>query len=823
MTAVRTRNGSFKIVATMGMVLLMAFFTACDVLATEDARDAIANGREIREFEDENLRPLEEKMNDLWVSEIEPRERELEDLRYDLQVKQDELLSPLWDAQNDPWAPGGEASVLQEKFDDLNREYDLMQRQIDLEQRELDADWQVLWNSNTVDPEYQALEDERFEKQRELDRLYRFGNRPIDDLWDQINELHTSQGFANTDSQIESELINAELRRLWDLQSDLQNGTNDEVNRLYEQAAVAQKELDNLWAFGWNPINDIYAEIDQLQGFGTAGGTVFTSFDAAGNPISTTAGSSSGEISELQEVLAGYILNRDAELEAWNATLEELQAESAQGDTSEETAALEAQIAEYEAVIAENIVKAADLIAGLEADLAEFESAIDERNAQWDQDIADETAEFLASSADLLGQADAIQVEIDELTEADEVANADQIAALQVQKDALIADEEALEEALHDLIEEIDAGRVSGVADLQEVIDDIQAELDGDPTGSIDSEREDYEGQVEELRKLLEESNGGDSNQAEIDAVLDSIAATKEFWNGRIDEITAKIEVLTASEQDDSANEDRINNLRLQAAEMEKDLNNQIEKLQNLINELYDKANNFNSGDSEEAREIQRQIDALNEKLEAIWAEDSANGLEILIKVQALEKQVRVLEEEREDEQYRLEEELWDLDDRLSRFYKDQNSDYQQKETEFQSRSDELQQRRFALDELRWVLNDEQQDAWDEFEVQRQANEQEIKRIESDELGTVQAQIRELENELQVFYDQRRDIEIEIRAAQNLVEQKKRELEDKVFDALESAAGTVDEAGDVVLTATEESVPDIDEGTEFDAAGNPIN
>ncbi|MDA0597397.1 MAG: hypothetical protein O2921_03025 [Chloroflexi bacterium] len=60
---------------------------------------------------------------------------------------------------------------------------------------------QVLWTANTVDPEYQALEDERNAKQPELDRLYRFGNRLIDDIWDQINEIN--------------------------------NGSNDEVTTLY--------------------------------------------------------------------------------------------------------------------------------------------------------------------------------------------------------------------------------------------------------------------------------------------------------------------------------------------------------------------------------------------------------------------------------------------------------------------------------------------------------------------------------------------------------------------------------------------------------------
>jgi hypothetical protein len=233
MAAVRTRNKSFKIVATLSMVLLMAFFSACEILATEGARGAIAGGRELGEFEDETLRPIENEINDLWVNDIEPREREMQDLNEELRRLEEELLGSLWAAQNDPWAPGGDASVLQAEFDAKNREYELLQRAIEIEQRTLDAEMQALWTANTVDPEYQALEDERNAKQRELDRLYRFGNRLIDDIWDQINELNASQGFASTDSQIESERINIELRRLWDLLDEINNGSNDEVTTLY--------------------------------------------------------------------------------------------------------------------------------------------------------------------------------------------------------------------------------------------------------------------------------------------------------------------------------------------------------------------------------------------------------------------------------------------------------------------------------------------------------------------------------------------------------------------------------------------------------------
>jgi len=59
MTATTPRKMSVKLALSLGMVLMMAFLSACDILATEGARDAIASGRELRQFEDENLRSIE--------------------------------------------------------------------------------------------------------------------------------------------------------------------------------------------------------------------------------------------------------------------------------------------------------------------------------------------------------------------------------------------------------------------------------------------------------------------------------------------------------------------------------------------------------------------------------------------------------------------------------------------------------------------------------------------------------------------------------------------------------------------------------------------
>ncbi len=799
MTAVRTRNKSFKIVATLSMVLLMAFFSACEILATEGARDAIAGGRELREFEDETLRPIENEMNDLWVNDIEPREREMQILQNELRRLEEELLGPLWAAQNDPWAAGGDASVLQAEFDAKNREYELMQRALDLEQRELDAEWQVLWTSNTVDPEYQALEDERNAKQRELDRLYRFGNRPIDDIWDQINELNASQGFASTDSQIESERINIELRRLWDLLDEINNSNNDEVNALYKKAELLQNELNDLYNFGWNPINEIYHEIDQLE----------SDLNAAGV---SSSGSLVTEIAELEDVKASYVQSRDNELEAWYATLSELETTT----TTSTTGASAERIAELQNLIADLDHQVAEQLAALNAEIADIEQDIIDHKATYDKVIADDIGFLVIRSADRLAAVDALEIQIEELEELDDldeaeaVANANQIADLESQKAALIAEDDADEAAVHAANEGLEAERDAGVADYELAILAKKSAIDEIPSDETTALKVEYQAELESL------------SAADIQA---SIEATESHWNTRIDEIVIKVatlqnELIVGSTADDSI-DSRINSLRLQAAEMEKELNAKIANLEATVNELYNQANNSNGSDSGQTAEIQTQIDVLNDQLEDIWTKQSSNGLEILIQVQALEKQVRVLEEEREEEQYRLEEELWDIDGLLSDFYNGQNSDYQVKERAYQTIADDLNKRRFELDELRWTAGIEQQDAWDALNSSQNEAGEQIKLIEQEQLGAIKSQIREIEDSLQDFYDQRRDLENKLRDAQNLVDQKQRELEDAVFDALESAAGTVDEAGDTVLTATEESVPDTNpNGVSADGSAN---
>ena len=134
MSRIQSRRAAFRPLMSLGLVLIAVFLSGCEVLATEGARDAIA-GQRVRALEDAELGPLEQEMNDVFVMEIQPREAKIEDLRYQLQVLEEEVLRPLSDAQNDAWALCGEASDAQLAFEGRYRELDLMQRSIDIDQR----------------------------------------------------------------------------------------------------------------------------------------------------------------------------------------------------------------------------------------------------------------------------------------------------------------------------------------------------------------------------------------------------------------------------------------------------------------------------------------------------------------------------------------------------------------------------------------------------------------------------------------------------------------------------------------------------------------
>ena len=107
--------------------------------------------------------------------------------------------------------------------------------------------------------------------------------------------------------------------------------------------------------------------------------------------------------------------------------------------------------------------------------------------------------------------------------------------------------------------------------------------------------------------------------------------------------------------------------------------------------------------------------------------------MDVLRQVQELERQARVLEEKNEQTTRRLEEEVWDLDDRLNQYWKDSEADRQALQTILEGESAAIRLRQTENQEQRWVYEEEQRVAIEAAELEQVAAYEAIRLIEEEE------------------------------------------------------------------------------------------
>jgi hypothetical protein len=82
----------------LGFVALLFLIgaTACEQLIQEGAREAAESGREIRDLNDAEIRPLQDRIEAIQFDQIEPLQREIEDLNREIERIQRLVIEPLW-------------------------------------------------------------------------------------------------------------------------------------------------------------------------------------------------------------------------------------------------------------------------------------------------------------------------------------------------------------------------------------------------------------------------------------------------------------------------------------------------------------------------------------------------------------------------------------------------------------------------------------------------------------------------------------------------------------------------------------------------------
>lgn len=777
--------------------LLAIGATACEGLGVPQARQAVENEREIRDLEDRELRPLEEDLDALYESEILPRERELEDLWDQVRERED---GEIWDAYEmfeDPWAPGGEAHALQQEFDARFAEITRRFRELDAESNRIHIEQQWSDSYQGIDPAVAALEDERFQLQRQLDRLHHFGRRPIEDIYQQMNELNAMNGWAEGDIYAAEE-INRQIANIQNQLSHLYNSEAHVSGQLQTDLESIDDELDHLRSFGFEPVNDLYSRIAELE----------HELANAGEALSGTAADSDtlAELQQLEDELSQLISPLQGEIDALSDSIQVIISEAqvqvddlnSQQPASADTAGTDALQAEIDGLlqqITDLQATTTNTIAVLNASIADLETQITDSIAAADSAVAGYQAQvhdLQAQISDLDPEADdyedtksALEAQIGELESdiASAISENDAaVADLQSQIDLLV-DQKTAEQQVSD----------TAIADLQSQVDSKQAELDAALAADASTSDPDIAAQIAAIEQDRDDRVA--DLQAQIDGLTAQINEFKASYEPRLSELRMAAGSAPATGSDDTAAlELEIQSLRDEATRMEQDLNSKIHSLEQQRNSILQSMANGNSNSGETVH-LEAELQRLHDEIRALQNRDLDASRQYNQKMEELQKEALRLEKQMNIDIRALEDQVWELDTQINEHYHSGSAELFDPHAEFNEKLKQIEMERFELEQQRWELEDEQHVAFERFNNLDHELRAEAEALSKEKLQPLYDRIRALESELKEIRFKQRDLEDQLREAEKRVDERRRELENQTLDAIEDALEDAEQAG----------------------------
>ena len=613
------------------IAILAIAATACEGVGLTEARQAVDNQRTISDLEDSELRPIELEFESLYEDEVLPRERELEDLWDQVRGIEDGGVNNALNNFDDPWAPGGAAHLIQQEFQERYNEIDRQYRELDVESRRLQLETQWGDNNNGIDPAITAIEDERFALQRELDRLHTFGRRPIEDIYQQMNELNASIGWSDGDI-FQAEELN---RQIADIQNQLAQvqSSDDQITAQHQQELQSiENELNILRTQGYFRIQDIYnriAELEQQLQSSVIAPVVTTTNPDALHELELLENEMAAAIALLQQELDGLHVSLDTIRNNAQVQIDELTAQSSTAtdgtvtvDSSAlqgEIDALQQQIADHHGTLVSALTGIDSSIAALNAQIADINSATDINVADMESqvlalqaqiDVLDSTVDtYAATLADLQSQIVTLQASI-----ATAIADAtSSVATLQAPIDDLVA-QKASEQSASDAV----------IADLQSQVDTKQAELAAAAAAaasSADPASNDVSDQIIAIEHDRDAATA--IVQADIDALNLRIQELQASYEPKLAELRDSVNTNSAdavpetSAAGSTGLDLEIQALRDQVAQLERDQQEKINALEQQRN-LFQDALNVPGSTGSASGHLQSELERLQAELNAM-------------------------------------------------------------------------------------------------------------------------------------------------------------------------------------------------------------
>ncbi len=229
-------------------VLLLTVGAACEFITPEEARGALEAGRELREFEQQEIAPREAAIDDFRRNEIQPRETEREDIHDQIRSIERDVLEPLWRASEEVWGPDSEFAARQREIEARYNELQESERQIEFESRQLQQQWQEQESAlrDAQEAATRAVEQERDAIYDQLNNLYRHGNDPIEEIRRQVDLLWQEVGNYPPGSD-EARQLEQQINHLNDEARQMEDGLRFRIENLEDQAWTLDDQLQQLY------------------------------------------------------------------------------------------------------------------------------------------------------------------------------------------------------------------------------------------------------------------------------------------------------------------------------------------------------------------------------------------------------------------------------------------------------------------------------------------------------------------------------------------------------------------------------------------------
>jgi chromosome segregation ATPase len=246
-----SRTRQFAVLLGIGLSMLLSGI-ACDFASSQEAKEVLQTGREVRKIETEELEPRLAALDRLRNDEIDPREERLEEIDRQIRDIYRTKIEPLHEQMRRQQPTGDPMREVFREFEGRMQSIMDDEEALEREFRSLDTRFreQQRASQDSLTASARAKEDRMHGLGRQLQTIHRDGRAPIENVHSEVRQLESRLFGLQSDSPDYGPL-QAKI-------NDLRNSIGQMEQQLHAQARSMEDEMNALS----NELRQMYRTMD---------------------------------------------------------------------------------------------------------------------------------------------------------------------------------------------------------------------------------------------------------------------------------------------------------------------------------------------------------------------------------------------------------------------------------------------------------------------------------------------------------------------------------------------------------------------------------